>query len=319
MQSVPINIIIIIACCGALWLGACWLVDAAARIAKWFGISDLVIGLTVVAFGTSAPEFAATINAALQNLPDISVGNVVGSNIFNIGFILGGCAIVAVIKTKPEIVWRDGLLLLITTALLLLFSLDLHLSRLEGALMFCGLIAYLFYLFSKRQVVLEEDIPKEKATLKDGPLLLMGLALIIAGGYFLVGSAQFLAEKAGLSDLVIGSTVVAACTSLPEFAISLVAILKKHHGISAGNLIGSNLFNTLGVLGVAAALRPLEFDVGVIHMLFMLIALTVFVIVFMRTGWRLIRTEGIILVLISLAMWIYIIVSSLQNNHSVPA
>ncbi|MCP4709981.1 MAG: sodium:calcium antiporter [Planctomycetes bacterium] len=314
MQSIPINIIIIVACCGALWLGACWLVEAAARIAKWFGVSDLVIGLTVVAFGTSAPEFAATINASLQNLPDISVGNVVGSNIFNIGFILGGCAFVAVIKTKPEIFWRDGLLLLIITVILLVFAWDLHLSRLEGALLFLGLFVYLFYLFFKRQAVLDEDVPKEKATLKDGPLLLIGLALIVAGGYFLVGSAQFLAQKAGLSELVIGSTVVAACTSLPEFAISLVAILKKKYGISAGNLIGSNIFNTLGVLGIAATLRPLGFDSDVIHMLLMLIALTAFVIIFMRTGWRIIRTEGIILVLISLAMWIYIIITSLQNQ-----
>jgi len=318
MNSIPINILIIIACCGALWLGANWLVDAAARIAKWFGVSDLVIGLTVVAFGTSAPEFAATINAALRNLPDISVGNVVGSNIFNIGFILGGCAIVAVINTKPDIVWRDGLLLLIVTALLLVVSWDLHLSRLEGAGMFLGLFAYLFFLFHKRQVAIDEDISQEKATLKDGPLLLIGLALIIAGGYFLVDSAQFLAQKAGLSQLVIGSTVVAAGTSLPEFAISLVAIIKKNYGISAGNLVGSNIFNTLGVLGVAAALRPLNFDAGVIHMLFMLIALTAIVIIFMRTGWRIIRSEGLLLVLISLAMWIYIILTSLQNNQAIP-
>lgn len=311
-NNIPLNIVIIILCCGALWKGACWLVETAARTAKWMGISELVIGLTVVAFGTSAPEFAATVNAALRDLPGISVGNVVGSNIFNIGFILGGCAIVGVIKTSRTLVLRDGILLLVITAALIGFSANGHLVRFEGLAMFLALFAYLAYLFFKRQPVLDEELPKGKATWKDGPLLLLGLGLIILGGHFLVWSAQAIAQDIGLPELVIGLTVVAAGTSVPEFAISLVAILKKHHGISAGNLIGSNLFNTLGVLGLAGALRPLAVDASAVMSMILLIGLTGLVVIFMRTGWRMIRIEGVILVLVSLSIWIYIIWAGLH-------
>ena len=217
---------IILLCCVALGKGAAWLVDSAARIAKRMGISELVIGLTVVAFGTSAPEFAATVTAAIQGHPDISIGNVVGSNIFNIGFILGGCAVVGAIKTKPALVWRDGLiLLLVTGGLLVALSLNHQIDRAEGILMCLALIAYLIYLFRKREMVMDEDVPTDKATWKDGLFLALGLALIIVGGRFLVSSSSEVARTFGMSEWVIGVTVVAACTSVPEFAISLIALI----------------------------------------------------------------------------------------------
>lgn len=307
---------IILLCCVALAKGAAWLVDSAARIAKRIGISQLVIGLTIVAFGTSAPEFAATITAAIKGHPDISVGNIIGSNIFNIGFILGGCALVNTIKIKPALVWRDGLLLLIVTgALLAVLGIDNKLDRAEGILMFLSLIVYLIYLFRKREwVVAEEEHSYGNATRKDGLFLVFGLALIIAGGRFLVFSSSEIARNLGMSEWAIGVTVVAIGTSVPELVISLVALIKKHHGISAGNLIGSNLFNTLGVLGLAGAIQlprqPLTVDPSALWSILLLIGLTALVVVFMRTGWKLSRKEGVLLLVSSFAIWIYIFITT---------
>jgi cation:H+ antiporter len=311
LMEILLHIAVILICCVALGKGAAWLVDSAARIAKHMGISELVIGLTVVAFGTSAPEFAVTINAALRGHEGVSIGNVVGSNIFNIGFILGGCALVGPIKTRPALVWRDGLILLVVTGgLMTALAINKQLDRAEGLLMFLGLIAYLIYLLCKRQAVMDEEIPTGKATGKDGFFLLIGLALIVGGGHFLVESSVFLAQKIGLSEWVIGVTIVAAGTSVPEFAISLVALIKKHHGISAGNLVGSNIFNTLGVLGVAGAIQlpdqPLTVETSALWSVLMLIGLTALVLIFMRTGWKLTRKEGWILLIVSLAIWIYV-------------
>jgi len=302
---------IILVCCAALGKGAAWLVDSAARIAQHMGISELVIGLTVVAFGTSAPEFAATITATIQGHSEISIGNVVGSNIFNIGFILGGCAVISTIKTKEALVYRDGLILIVITGVLLAaLGRNHQLDRYEGILMFLGLIVYLIYLFRKREMVMDEEVATGKATWKDVLFLVLGLALIIAGGRFLVSSSSEIARTFGMSEWVIGVTVVAAGTSVPEFVISLVALIKKHHGISAGNLIGSNIFNTLGVLGVAGAIqwpsKPLVVETPALWSVMMLIGLTVLVVFFMRTGWKLTRKEGIILLIVSLAIWIYI-------------
>jgi len=302
---------IILLCCVALGKGAAWLVDSAARIAKRIGISELVIGLTVVAFGTSAPEFAATITAAIQGHSEISIGNVVGSNIFNIGFILGGCAVISTINTKEALVYRDGLILIVITGVLLAaLGRNHQLDRYEGILMSLGLIVYLIYLFRKREMIMEEEVATGQATAKDGFFLVLGLILIIAGGRFLVSSSSEIARTFGMSEWVIGVTVVAAGTSVPEFAISLIALIKKHHGISAGNLIGSNIFNTLGVLGVAGAIQlpsqPLMVETAALWSVIMLIGLTALVLIFMRTGWKLTRKEGWILIIVSLAIWIYI-------------
>jgi len=226
-MAVVYHLFIIFMSCLALWKGASWLVDAAARIAKRMGISELVIGLTVVAFGTSAPEFAVTIGAALRGEMDISIATIIGSNLFNIGFILGGCAIVTTIRINRSIVWRDGLLLFVITALLAGMLWDQKLSSLEGFILVAILIGYLLFLFWKRSVPLEEEISHATATWKDGPLLMMGLGLILAGQHLMVDSAGNLAEMIGMSKWLIGLTVVAAGTSIPEFAISAVAIIKK--------------------------------------------------------------------------------------------
>ncbi len=293
--------------------GAHLLVDSATRIAKRLGISELVIGLTVVALGTSAPEFAVTLIAAFKGQGDISVGNIVGSNIFNLGFILGGCAIVRAIPTSPTLLWRDGSVLAGTTVLLLvLIGWDLRLDRHDGALLFVLLGLYLGYLFVKRKVLPENEsgikpvvVGKHKHSLpRDCLMLVAGLVCIVAGSHLLIASASTIAREIGISEWVIGVTIVAAGTSAPELATSLAGVLKGRYGISAGNLIGSDIFNLLGVLGLAGMLRPIEVDVAARVSLVSLSAMVFLVLVFMRTGWRVSRLEGFVLVAIGLARWV---------------
>ncbi len=287
-----------------LWKGADSLVDSASKIAETFGISDLVIGLTVVAFGTSAPEFAVTIDAALKQRADISVGNIVGSNIFNLGFILGTVAIIKSIESTKKLIYRDGLFMIFVTFLLLAFFFDNRLERHEGIILMGILLFYLVFLFIKKEPLDEERIVHEPATGKDWVMLPLSIAAVILGGHYLVSSASFLAKTAGVSDWVIGVTIVAAGTSAPEMATSLAAVLKGKHGMSAGNLIGSDLFNILGVLGLAGTLNPMEINPNAYSSLLMLSGMVTLVIVFLRTGWRLSRTEGFILLGIGIARWI---------------
>jgi cation:H+ antiporter len=298
-----LNLAIIIATVIGLWVGAVWVVESAARLARRLGMSELVIGLTVVAVGTSAPEFAVTISAALRGQADISVGNVVGSNIFNLGFILGGVALVRAMNTSRTLVWRDGMMLIGVTFLLLTFLWDLTLSRWEGLLLIFLLVGYLLYLIYKREAVDADEIPAGDFQWRDLPRLLAGIVLIGVSGHFLVDSASSLARFIGLSEWVIGVTIVAAGTSTPEMATSLIAVLRGHYGISAGNLIGSDLFNLLGVLGLAALLRPLTVDAGAYGSLMLLSTLVILVVIMMRTGWKISRPEGAFLVIVNLLRW----------------
>jgi len=296
-------------------LGAHWVVESAARLAKELGISELIIGLTVVAFGTSAPEFAVTLIAAFKDQGDISVGNIVGSNIFNLGFILGGCAVVRAIPTDRALLRRDGLVIGTSTILLLiLIGGDLRLGRLDGGILFVCLLAYLGYLYKSRHVVpgSEEEVARltaedrgKIAILPTGALLVWGLACIIVASHLLVDSATAVAKAFGLSEWVIGVTIVAAGTSAPEFATSLTGVLRGRYGISAGNVIGSDIFNLLGVLGLAGLLRPVNVDPMSRISLAALSAMVFLVLIFMRTGWRLSRLEGLILIVIAVLRWTF--------------
>jgi len=287
-----------------LWYGADYLVESASRIAESLGISELVVGLTIVAFGTSAPEFAVTIGAAVKGYADISVGNIVGSNIFNLGFILGSVAIVRSIQASHKLIYRDGLFMIAVTFLLLLFFYDLQLQRYEGIILFLLLIGYLTVLIIKKEPIEDEEITHEKASIKDMIILPLSIATIIAGGHFLVESATGIARGLGISEWVIGVTIVAAGTSAPEMATSLAAVIKGKHGLSAGNLIGSDLFNILGVLGLAGIINPLKIDPLAFNSLFMLCGMVILVFVFLRTGWQLSRGEGAILVIIGIIRWV---------------
>ncbi len=284
--------------------GAILLVDSSVRIAKKFKISQLIIGLTVVAMGTSAPEFAVTIMSSFRGLTDISVGNIVGSNIFNLGFILGGTAIIKSLSTNKKVTFRDGGFLLMGTIILTFFLWDLTLSRIEGIILFTLLFVYLGYLYFNKEPI-EHDEPTGKYNWYDPLLLIISFALVIGSSHFLVNSASSLAKVMGVSDWVIGATIVAAGTSAPELATAITAALRGHYGISVGSLIGSDIFNTFGVLGIAAIMSDLSVDIGARSNLLLLVAMVVLVIIFMRKGWRISRGEGIILVLIGLSRWVY--------------
>ena len=302
--NMAVNIIVLMFSIAFLWKGADYLVESAGKIAETMGISDLVIGLTVVAFGTSAPEFAVTINAAVRQQADISVGNIVGSNIFNLGFIFGSVAIVKSIDTTRKLVYRDGIFMFCITLLLLFFFRDFHLAMYEGIILMSILAAYMIVLFFKKEPLEEEEINHEKAKLRDYVILPLSICAVILGGHYLVESASFVARTAGISEWVIGVTIVAAGTSAPEMATSLAAVLKGKHGMSAGNLIGSDLFNILGVLGLAGALNPMSITSSAFSSLLMLCGMVFLVLVFMRTGWRVSRTEGIILVIVGIVRWV---------------
>jgi len=302
--NIAFNIGLLLIAIAFLWKGADTLVDSASRIAAKFGISDLVIGLTVVAFGTSAPEFAVTINAALKGQADISVGNIVGSNIFNLGFILGSVAILKTISASRKLVYRDGVFMIAITFLLLFFFHDNELQRYEGIILMVLLASYLTFLFVKKENI-EEEINHDRATWKDSLILPVSIATVVMGGHFLVESASFLAKSAGISQWVIAVTIVAAGTSAPEMATSLSAVIKGKHGMSAGNLIGSDLFNIMGVMGLAGAINPMKINPEAYSSLFMLSGMVILVIFFLRTGWKLSRTEGIILVSIGIIRWVF--------------
>ncbi|PKL16598.1 MAG: conjugal transfer protein TraR [Spirochaetae bacterium HGW-Spirochaetae-5] len=298
------NVVILLVSIVLLWKGADLLVESASRVAEKFGVSDLVIGLTVVAFGTSAPEFAVTINAALKGQADISVGNIVGSNIFNLGFILGTVAVIKSIESSRKLVYRDGTFMILITFLLLYFFYDLKLSRFEGIFLMTLMVSYLIYLFRHKEEFGESEIIHETATWRDALLLPLSIFTVVAGGHLLVESAGFLARGMGVSEWVIGVTIVAAGTSAPEMATSIAAVLKGKHGMSAGNLIGSDIFNILGVLGLAGAITPMQINPSAYGSLLMLCGMVILVVMFLRTGWKISRTEGLILLFIGIARWV---------------
>ncbi len=293
-----------------LWRGADWTVDNASIIARRFGISELIIGLTIVAMGTSAPEFLVTTTAAFKGLSDISLANIVGSNIFNLGIILGTMAILRPIPTHRTLVFRDGLLLWGITIIITLMSLNHRLGRLEGALLlilFFSYLAYLLYNARKSHLTEKKQNPTEHSPEKCGwPVYLKlvgGIVAISLGSDLLVDAASYIAAEMGVSQWAIGLTIVAAGTSLPELVTCLSAGLKGRNEMLLGNLIGSDFFNFAGVLGVTCLLRPLEVSPSALPSLYILVGVIFLVLIFMRTGWKLSRWEGALLIAINLWRW----------------
>ncbi len=315
--SVLLNIALVLVSILLLWKGSDWMVDSAAKVGRRLGMSEVTVGLTIMAFGTSAPEFAVTFSAALSGKTDISVGNVVGSNIFNLGIILGVCGILTPLRTNREVVYRDGTILLGTTLMLFWFLSDHKLDRWEGAVLFGGLLSYLLLLLVWRKKwgdYQPEDaidpnrsmiakIPAQ-ATTGDIMLLIAGIFGVVVGGHVLVTAASELAHSFGVSDWVIAVTIVAAGTSAPEMATSITAAVKGFHGMSVGNLVGSDLFNLLGVLGAAGIMRELPVSGGAVSSVGMLCVMVAIVVFFMRTGWRIYRWEGAALILLGISRWV---------------
>ena len=304
-MAILIDSIILVVCLAIICKGATWLVDSSSKIAKRFGVSELVIGLTIVAFGTSAPEFCVTISAAIRGAGNISVGNIIGSNIFNIGIILGTAAIIRNLKVTDSMVHRDGFFLLVCSVVTVGMLWDLHLSRLEGMILFSLLIFYLGNLYSSKQINQEVEIETGSLHRNDIFLLLLGLGMLLGGSHFLITSATNLARALGISEWLIGATVIAAGTSMPEIATSIIAAIRGNNGISIGNLIGSDIFNVLGALGMAAFIREMPIEMSARPSLLIYPMMVGVALFFLRTDWKLTRKEGIILVLFGLARWAY--------------
>lgn len=253
--------------------GADWLVDGAVALAERLGMTPLIIGLTIVAMGTSAPEVAASIAAALSGSGDIAVGNIYGSNIANLALVAGLCAAIRPIVVQRAVLRRDLPLMLAATLALWLVFFDTRLSRIESLMLiflFCGILALMVHserlrALADRQVLSELETRIEQAAahipqslLLSVILLAVGLGCLAAGAHLTVLSASVLGRAAGISEAVIGLTIVAVGTSLPELSTCLVASVKGHDDLSIGNLVGSNIFNALLVPGTAGLVRPFE-------------------------------------------------------------
>jgi cation:H+ antiporter len=304
IDGAPVALVAFSLSIGALWVGAETFVSNAATVARRFGLSELVVGLTVVALGTSAPEAAVSIDAALVGNGDIAVANVVGSNLFNIGIVLGGIGALVGVRSSSPMVRRDGLAMILSTVLMLALLWDLRVSRLGGVVLLVVFAGYLVVLFVRPDEPSPAPTDDRDATWHTAVLLVGGLATIVVGAHFLVESAVFIAQAAGLSEWVIGETVVAVGTSTPEIVASVAAARKQMGDIAAGNLIGSNVFNALFILGITSTLTPIEVVDTAVGTTIWLLGLSVLTAVLLGTKGRLGRLEGAVLVAINLSRWI---------------
>lgn len=324
-----LTLILFVAGLALLIVGAELLVRGAARLAAAAGVSSLVIGLTVVAFGTSSPELAVSIQSALAGQADIAFGNVVGSNIFNILVIIGLSALITPLVVAQQLVRLDVPVMIGVTVLATLFAQNLNISRLEGVILFAGLVIYTAFLFvqSRRETnaAVQQEYEQEFGERPRGPaqialnlgLVVVGLAMLVIGSRWLVEGAVAIARAIGVSELVIGLTIVSAGTSLPEVATSLVAAIKGERDIAVGNAVGSNIFNLLSVLaltgivsptGISVAPAALNFDVWVM----LAVALACLPVFF--TGYEISRWEGAMFVGYYIAYLAYLILAATEHD-----
>ncbi|HSP92733.1 MAG TPA: calcium/sodium antiporter [Vicinamibacterales bacterium] len=320
-----------------LVLGAEALVRGASRLASSLGVPPLVIGLTVVAYGTSTPEVAVSVQAALAGQADITIGNVVGSNIFNVLFILGLSAMIAPLIVSRKLVQIDVPLMVGVSALMLVMALDGRISRLDGAIL--AALVFIYTAFLVRQARKERTASREAATAAEGEnavpapgptarmwavnlvYIAAGLGLLVLGSGWFVESSMAIARMMGVSELVIGLTIVAAGTSMPEVATSIIASIRGERDIAVGNLVGSNIYNILAVLGFAALLSPggvgvaqaaLDFDIPVM----MAVAVACLPIFF--TGHLIARWEGWLFFGYYVAYTLFLTLAS-QRHDALPA
>jgi len=291
-----------------LFIGGEALVRGSVAVASRLGVSKLVIGLTLVGFGTSTPELVTSLEAALAGVPAIAVGNVVGTNVANVLLILGVASLVRPLPCDPAALRRDGSVMVAATLALAGLALTGSIGRGAGTVLLAGLALYLGLTFvierrnggkaaQMRIHEAEDALPANPSLPLNALLAAAGIAGVIVGAWSLVEGATLLARRAGISEGVIGLTVVAVGTSLPELATSVVAAYKRHADVALGNIIGSNIFNILAILGITAVVKPLpiaaemaRFDVWV------MLATALLLMVFAATGLRLSRAEGAIFV-----------------------
>lgn len=309
-----------------LVLGAESLVRGAAKLALSFGISPLVVGLTVVAFGTSAPELAVSAGAVMDGKVDIAIGNVVGSNIFNVLFILGVSALIAPLIVNVQLIRQEVPIMILATLALVMMMLDGTLAAWEAGLLLVAMVVYTVFLVlqSRRQgAAAELDDEVDMSSTWDRHwatqlvLIAIGLALLVLGSEYLVEAAVTVARQLGVSDIVIALTIVAAGTSLPEVATSITAAIRGQRDIAVGNVVGSNTFNILGCLGVSGVLSGsglvvaesvINFDAWVM-LAVALACLPIFI-----TGREIARWEGAVFVLYYVAYTVYLVMASQQHD-----
>ena len=312
-----------------LVVGAEILVRGASRLAAALGISPLVIGLTIVAFGTSSPEMAVSVQSALNGQVDIAVGNVVGSNIFNVLFILGLSAVIVPLIVAQQLVRLDVPVMIGVSVLVWMLALNGMIERWEGILLFAGIIAYTGFQVIQSRREKDQDVTEEYATeyalheprtgarmVLNGAMAVGGLVLLVFGARWFVDGAVELARSLGMSELIIGLTIVAAGTSMPEVATSLVAAIRGERDIAVGNVVGSNIFNILAVLGLTAMVAPNGVPVAsgmlTIDMPFM-IAVAIACLPIFLTGHTIARWEGIVFLAYYVAYTIYLALDA--TNH----
>lgn len=279
------------------------LVRGSVRLARSVGVAPLVVGLTVVAFGTSSPELFTNLGAVLGGVPSLAFGNVVGSNIANVALILGIAALVRPLGTTSRLVWREVPWMVGVSLLVALAFADGHLGRLDGALFLALLVLYMVVLLRNGKTsTAEREFQQEYGSATGGrrvgsaAVVLLGLGLLVVGARWLVVGAAAIARGLGVPEVVIGLTLVAVGTSLPELVTSVVAARRGEPDIATGNVVGSNIFNVLGILGVSALLRPIPLPSGGgWRDIAVMVALSLVVWPFLRTGMRLGRREGAVL------------------------
>ena len=294
--SMLINIVLLVMGIVVVLKVADWLTDGAVNIASRFGVSQMVIGLTIVAMGTSMPELCVSMVSALKGTPDLAVGNVVGSNTLNTLFIVGCSALVAPIMVKRSSVRRDIPFAVLASLLMLIFCLDGGIGRLDAALLFILFAVFMFVTVKYGKNEGTETKTTEMAPLgKAALLLLVGLVCLILGSNLFVDNASFVASTLGVSDAVIGLTIVAGGTSLPELATSMVSAKKGNSDIAIGNVIGSNVFNILMIIGVTGLVKPMHIK-GITSLdLIVMLASMLLLWFFCRTTYKVKRWEGAVL------------------------
>ena len=307
------DVLLLVAGLVVLTVGAEGLVRGGAGLALRLGITPMAVGLTVVAFGTSSPELVVSVSTALEGRGDLALGNVVGSNIFNIALILGVAALVRPAAVRSQTVRLDMPIVIASAVLLVAFLADGRLGPLDGAVLLAGALAYTaFTLGQARRAgpgAQAEALPTDGPAWRDALFVGGGLAMLVAGSRMLVVGAVSIAEQAGLSEAVIGLTILAAGTSLPELATSVVAAVRGQSDIAIGNVVGSNIFNVLAILGTSALVRPLEpGGVGAVDLAVM-VALSVALVPLLWTGFRLDRLEGALLLLAYSSYTAYLLVA----------
>ena len=278
------NILLIVAGLALLVWGADRFVHGAAATARNLGIAPLLIGLTIVAFATSAPEIMVAVNASLRGEPDLAIGNAIGSNIANIGLVLGCVALIRPIKLASATLQREMPALLAVSLFTVSLFLDSHLSRIDGLALLTGLVIVMVWLTrlglrssasDPMQADYEAEIPKNVETRVAIFWLAVGLAMLLGGAELLVDGAIEVARDLGVSEMVIGVTIIAIGTSLPELTVSLVSALKGEYDLAIGNIVGSNIFNLLAVIGIAAAIQPAALAPSVLSLhIFVMVAFT---------------------------------------------